>query len=147
MNVTPYLAAVNFGLAAFDAWLTRRRMKDYGVNVELNRTIRFAAEHLGVEFGPVVAITGIAALQSYLCTYFGLDWVLGILIGIRGKLFMIQLASLRFEKQAKEIRARLKKAWDESQKNSEDSSATLPDAAHSAPSQSSDAIKDSDENS
>lgn len=136
------LAATNFGLAAFDAWLTRRRMLDYGVNVELNRTIRWAATVLGPEFGPALAICGIAAAQSALCVHFNIDWILGFLIGVRGKLFMIQLASLRFEKQAKEIRARLQKAWEESQKDSPELSDTLPDTAPSAPSRSGDDLKD-----
>lgn len=133
--ITEILAATNFAFASFDAWLTRRRVNDYGIAVELNPSIRKAYACFG-DIGLVVMIAGMAAIQSAVFSSFHLDWVLGILIGIRGKLFLIQLQSIQFEKQVKAFKASLTKA-------SPEVVDTLPTTtSHEVPSHSGDDIQE-----
>lgn len=97
------LVLINFLFATFDAWLTCRRIKDYGPQVELNKLIRWLSTRLGPELGVLLGIFGPVSLQTYLFVF--LDWpvALGILIGLRLKMFWIQLLSLVFEKDIKKF--------------------------------------------
>jgi hypothetical protein len=97
------LCLINFSFAAFDAWLTRRRLKTYGPNVELNGIIRATAKVLGPEAAVIGPILFIGASQSYLCNFFHLEWVIAMLVGFRLRMFYNQLMSMRFESQAKDI--------------------------------------------
>lgn len=96
------LAAINFLLASFDAWLTRRRIRDFGVSVELNPGIRWLSTRLGPEVGAFIGILGPTAAQTIIFVSFGWPIPLAILIGLRLRLFYIQLLSLKFEKQVKQ---------------------------------------------
>lgn len=95
------LALINFALAAFDVYLTRRRMHDYGIWIELNKTIQKLSEMLGIESGILLGIMIPVAAQTIL--FYWLNWpvAFGLLIGFRFKLFITQLYSLQFEKQLK----------------------------------------------
>jgi hypothetical protein len=97
------LALLNFLLAVFDTWLTGRRIKDYGPQVELNRFVRYLSTRLGPELGTLIGILGPVSLQTIL--FVSLNWpvALGILIGLRLKLFWIQLLSMAFEKDVKKF--------------------------------------------
>jgi len=101
------LATINFGLAAFDSWLTRRRMRDYGLNVELNPAIRFLCAVCGLEVGIMLGVMLPVAAQTLLLTWLNWPIAFALLIGFRTKLFVIQLQSLQFEKQLKAIRKEL----------------------------------------
>jgi hypothetical protein len=101
------LAAINFALAAFDGGLTRRRINDYGVRVELNRAIQLICLRLGVEAGVLLGIMIPVAAQTIL--FYWLNWPIAfaLLIGFRLKLFLIQWQSLIFEKQIRAIKREL----------------------------------------
>ena len=100
------LKAVTLGCllaASFDARLTSRRIKEYGVNVELSYFIPKMVKYLGADIAsyigcifPTVGILG-------LCLYFNQPVLLGIYAGMRIKLFQMQIASLVFEKKLKAI--------------------------------------------
>lgn len=95
------LAVINFALAAFDTYLTRRRMNEYGIWIELNKTIQLLSKALGVEMGVLLGMAVPVAAETIL--FYWLNWpvAFGFLIGFRLKLFIQQLYSLRFEKQLK----------------------------------------------
>lgn len=97
------LAASNFLLGAYDAWLTQRRMKSFGPNFELNRLIKGISTHLGPELAAVIGVLGPCVGWTYIFSYFNLTWALALMVGFNLKRFEIQLSSAVFEKQAKQI--------------------------------------------
>jgi hypothetical protein len=119
------LAGVNASLAIFDCWLTRRRILDYGVNIELNSFIRHLVNKSNTEVGVTVGVM----LPVFLLTaLFGwLNWPIAfaIMIGMRLKSFIGQVQSLQFESQVKEIKKRLDDMGSESKDES-----TLHSGAH-----------------
>jgi hypothetical protein len=98
-----FLILINFALAAFDAWLTQRRIVDYGVDVELNGVIRKLATGLGPQMAALLGVMIPVALWSYLAFYFNTPVLFAVLVGFNLKRFEIQVASLAFEKSAKDI--------------------------------------------
>jgi hypothetical protein len=94
------LAATNFFLGAYDAWLTNKRMKAFAVNFELNRLIKLLSTHLGPELASVIGVLGPCVGWTYIFCYFNLPVALAILVGYGLKRFEIQLASRVFEKNA-----------------------------------------------
>lgn len=87
-------------LAASDAYWTRRMMERFGIDVELNPTIRFLAKHLGLEFGLFSGIAGPAAAQCAL--FYWLNWpvALALLVGFRFKLLWSQIKTASILKRA-----------------------------------------------
>jgi hypothetical protein len=86
-------------LTIFDAALTRRRMYDYGVEVELNWFLKKCCKIFGIEVGLLVGqLVPVFALLSVLYFY-NLTWMVAFLVGVKFKLFHNQLLSLIFEKQ------------------------------------------------
>lgn len=94
------LAAVNFVLGAYDAYLTQRRMKAFGKGFELNHLIKSLSTRKGPEIAAVVGVLGPCVGWTYIFTYFHLTWALALLVGFNAKRFEIQLSSAVFEKQA-----------------------------------------------
>ena len=98
-----YLALINFGLAVFDAWLTRRRILRYGVQVEGTSYIKPLVTDLGVETGVGLGIL----LPAFLTTliFVALDWpiALALLVGYRTRYFIIQIQSMLFEREARKL--------------------------------------------
>jgi len=105
--VLELLAASNFLLGAYDAWLTQRRMKAFGVNFELNRLIKALSTHLGPELAAVIGVLGPCVGWTYIFFYFNLPWALALMVGFNLKRFEIQLSSAVFEKQAGQIQKML----------------------------------------
>jgi len=98
-----YLAILYFGLATFDAWITRKRMISYGPSVEGNEFVRNLATSKGPELAVAVGILLPSVLITLVLT--ALDWpiVLAGLIGYRIRMFINQFQSLAFEKEARRI--------------------------------------------
>jgi len=100
------LATIYFTLATFDAWITRKRMIQYGAQVEGNEFIRNLATTKGPELATYVGII----LPSILITLVlvALDWPIALsgLIGYRIRMFVNQFQSLKFEEEARRIRNR-----------------------------------------
>jgi|SRR6266436_1329110 len=98
------LAFLYFSLCTFDSWITRKRLIKYGPQVEGNEVIRNIATTKGPEVATYIGII----LPSILITLVlvVLDWpiVLGGLIGYRIRMFVNQLQSLQFEKEARRIK-------------------------------------------
>jgi len=96
------LALINFALAAFDCWLTRRRMNQYGIWVELNKTIQTLSKYLGIETGVMLGIMIPVLAQT--AVFYWLNWPIAfaLLIGFRFKLFIVQLHSIQLEKKLTE---------------------------------------------
>jgi hypothetical protein len=107
-------------MAAYDAYLSQRRMKAYGVNVELNRFLVWLSTRLGPELGVALGVVLPAAGWAFILKYFGLTTLLAVIVGWKAKLFSIQIASLSFEKHALEIKRLL------DAKNTGPAGATLP---------------------
>jgi hypothetical protein len=101
------LATSNFLLGAYDAWLTQRRMRAFGVNFELNRLIKAISVHLGPELAAIIGILGPCVGWTYIFFYFHLTWTLALMVGFNLKRFEMQLSSAVFEKQVKEIQKAL----------------------------------------
>lgn len=101
------LAGTNAALAVFDAWLTRRRINDYGVDIELNSFIRKLVRKSNVETGVIVGIMGPVFLWTALFGWLNWPIAFAIMIGMRLKSFIGQVQSLQFESQVKEIKKRL----------------------------------------
>lgn len=116
-----YLALLNFLLGVFDTWLTAKRITDYGESVELNGLIRRLSTLMGPMMGSFVGVLLPVSMWTYLGLYFHLPILLALLVGFNLKRFEIQVASLMFERQAKNI----KKMIDDYNKLA-GSSATLP---------------------
>src|SRR5437879_619164 len=96
-----FLALANLGIGAFDAYLTQRRMKDYGFDIELNKAIRWIATQTGPETAAYIGIIIPTFLQSLVGLAFNLPSALALLVGFRARFFWTQWQSLKFEKQAK----------------------------------------------
>jgi hypothetical protein len=97
------LALTNFLLGVYDAFLTQRRMKTFGVNFELNRLIKAIVHPLGPELASVVGILGPVVGWSYIFCYFNLPWALALMVGFNLKRFEMQLSSSVFERSAKQM--------------------------------------------
>jgi len=103
------LAATNFFLGAYDAYLTNRRMKAFGKNFELNGLIKFITTRLGPELASIIGVLGPCVGWTYIFTYFNLPWALALMVGFNLKRFENQLSSSVFEKQAREIQKLINK--------------------------------------
>src|SRR5487761_1195166 len=96
------LVVINFALAAFDAYLTRRRMNQYGIWAELNKTIQTLSKYLGIETG--VMLGTMIPVLAQTAIFYWLNWPIAfaLLIGFRFKLFIVQLHSIQLEKKLTE---------------------------------------------
>lgn len=98
------LAITYFLLCTFDSWITRKRLIKYGPQVEGNEVIRNLATTKGPEVATYVGII----LPSVLVTLVlvALDWPIPLagLIGYRIRMFVNQVQSLQFEKEARRIK-------------------------------------------
>ena len=96
------LVVINFALAAFDAYLTRRRMNQYGIWAELNKTIQTLSKYLGIETG--VMLGTMIPVLAQTAIFYWLNWPIAfaLLIGFRAQLFMVQLHSIQLEKKLTE---------------------------------------------
>lgn len=101
------LLLLYFTLGAFDAWLTQRRIRDYGSSVELNSAIRYLATTLGPQAASVIGVMLPVTAISFLTWFFNVPILLALLVGFNIKRFEIQLASLEFEKTAKNIKEQI----------------------------------------
>ena len=101
------LAILFFILIVFDAAFTRRRMRMFGLNVELNPIIKNMCAILGVELGVTLSMVVPAAALTYLLYMTHFQVGLALLIGFRARLTYVQLQSVKFEKQIKEYRAKI----------------------------------------
>jgi hypothetical protein len=97
------LAACNFFLGSYDAWVTQHRMKLFGKNFELNRLIKSLSTHLGPEIASVIGVLGPCVGWTYIFCYFNLLWALALMVGFNLKRFEQQLTSVAFEREARKI--------------------------------------------
>lgn len=104
------LALIYYGLVCFDAVFTGRRMKKFGLNVELNQFVKWMCSTCGIEFGLLATMCAPASLLALflLKTHFEVGFAL--LIGFRSRLSYIQIQSLKFEKQIREFKKSLDSA-------------------------------------
>ena len=102
------LAILFFVLVAFDAVFSIRRMKLFGLNVELNSLVKNACALLGIEAGVFLTMLIPAAALTLLLykTHFQVGFAL--LVGFRARLSYIQIQSLKFEKQIRQFKEQLK---------------------------------------
>jgi hypothetical protein len=84
-------------------------MHDYGIQVELNKSIRWLSAICGVEIGVMLGIMIPVAAQTLLFGWLNWPVAFALMIGFRGKLFLTQLASMQFEKQLNKIQKELLK--------------------------------------
>jgi len=130
------LATVNFLLGAFDAYITQRRIRDYGVHVELNGIIRWLATHLGPYLASLIGVLGPCVGWTYIFTALELPIPLAILIGFNLKRFHIQLSSLQFEREARALKAELDKRNGEAALNPPESDVSTSPSTNASPSSS-----------
>lgn len=102
------LSAVNFALGCYDTFVTRRRMKYFGKNFELNYLIKFLSTYLGPDLASVIGVLGPCVGWTYIFCYFNLPVALALMVGFGLKRFEIQLTSLQFEKNALQIQKMMK---------------------------------------
>lgn len=101
------LMAANFLLAVSDAYQTRRMMARFGINIELNPTVRFLAKHLGLEVGLFCGIAAPAVAQSLVFGWLKWPLALALLVGFRFKLLVNQIKTESILKQAQDSGLRL----------------------------------------
>jgi hypothetical protein len=106
------LVLANFGFTCYDLYLTKRRMHDYGIDIEMSTWLRFCCKAIGIEAGLVGGMMLPFIGVLFLLYAFKLTLVLAFILGVKVKLFQNQLISLVFERDAKLIR----KAIEEHQK-------------------------------
>lgn len=99
------LVLANFGFTVYDSYLTRRRMHDYGINVEMSTWLRLCCRAVGIEAGLFGGM--LLPFFGVLSILYAFKWtlVLSFILGVKVKLFQNQLISLVFERDAKQIRA------------------------------------------
>ena len=98
------LAATNFLLGTYDTWLTRKRMKAFGDNFELNGLVKRLSTHLGPDLAASIGVLGPVIGWTYIFYYFNLPVFLALMVGFGLKRFEIQLASRVYEKNILQIR-------------------------------------------
>jgi|SRR5271157_98037 len=98
------LVLANFGFTIYDCYLTRRRMHDYGIDVELSTWLRFCCKTVGIEFGLIGGMLLPFVGVLFLLYSLKLSLLLAFLLGVKVKLFQNQMISLVFEKDAKLVR-------------------------------------------
>lgn len=94
------LALANFALSMFDCYVTRRRIRDYGVKIEVNRLARWLSTRLGPEAGTFISVLGPLIGWVIVCNLMGWVTPLAILLGVNIKRADIQLISVYLESQA-----------------------------------------------
>lgn len=104
------LALANLGLGAYDAYLTQKRMKQYGVEIELNAAIRWLSTQTGPETGAYIGIILPAFLQSLVGMSFNLGLALAVLVGFRLRFFYTQLQSHKVEKHVIKFAKQIERA-------------------------------------
>lgn len=97
------LAATNFFLSAYDAWLTQKRMKAFGNNFELNKLVKVLSTRLGPELAAAIGVLGPCVVWTYIFFYFNLPVALAIMVGYGFKRFELQLASRVYEQKVLEM--------------------------------------------
>lgn len=97
------LAAANFLLGSYDAYITNRRMKAFGVGFELNGLIKRLSTLAGPDLASVIGVLGPCVGWTCIFCYFNWPAALALLVGYNLKRFEMQLASAAFEKAAKEM--------------------------------------------
>jgi hypothetical protein len=96
-------------LAAFDCVITEKRIRKYGVQVELNAGIRWLATKLGAPMGSYIGVLLPAVAFIAVCISFRAPSVLALMVGFRGRAFFNQVESVIFEKQITEFAKSLHK--------------------------------------
>lgn len=92
------LACSAICLGVFDIWFTHRRVKKYGVGVELNPLSKSLMQKLGILNG--LSISAIPAIAiPVLLSVFNLPLWLAFYVGLRVQLFTHQILSLGIEKE------------------------------------------------
>lgn len=81
----------------YDVWMTLRRLKKYGLGVELNPLTKLAAAHVGLQQGVFLGIVGPHLLFTVTAFAGGLTTVYAFYTGYLANHFIIQRASLQFE--------------------------------------------------
>lgn len=98
-----YLSIAYFACLVMDMYITRRRIKDYGPEIELNSFIKKLATLLGPELGALIGVGTIGIGWLYIFNYFHLSSLLAISLGWKLKMFKIQIDSIFFEHQLKKM--------------------------------------------
>jgi hypothetical protein len=102
------LAIGYFALATFDAWLTRKRINQYGPQVEGNSVIRDLATNNGSDIAVALGVLLPSVLITLLLAGYNMQVTLSILIGYRLRMFVNQYQSIQFEKEVRRIKDSLK---------------------------------------
>jgi len=94
-----FLAFLVCALAAFDAWLTQRRMRAYGTKIELNPVLVVGARYLSLHWVMLFGIFAPSALIAAFLLYKEFILALAFFAGFRTNLFLIQCLSLLLERK------------------------------------------------
>jgi hypothetical protein len=82
----------------FDVWFTKRRLLKYGVDVELNQTLKQAASTNQLDLALLKHILLKTAIPVFVGVYFDLTTLLAIYLGFKSAVTYFQLVSLQLEK-------------------------------------------------
>lgn len=83
--------AVFLLLAFLDLEFTKRKISEYGLQVELNPAIRWLVKHLGIEYGTDIGVVIPTLFIAWLGWYS--PCFLSFVLGARFLLFLLQLRS------------------------------------------------------
>ena len=107
MTILNILVILYFLLACFDAWLTRRRIRDYGIRVELNTLLQWIIVHTNLEVALFIGILLPSVALCGLCLLFNSPLILAVFVGFRARWFWLQIESLAFERELKRFKSKL----------------------------------------
>lgn len=90
--------------AIYDAYLTRRRIMEWGISAELNPLTAWLCRHLGLSDG---IVGGILAPHIFISVFaFTIPTIYVFYTGFLTKQLLMQLASLSVEREMREHRAK-----------------------------------------
>lgn len=108
----PLLILVATICVVYDAYLTRRRITEWGMSAELNPLTSLLCRHLGLSNG---VVGGILAPHIFISIFaISIPTFYVFYTGFLTKQFLMQLASLKIEREMRVLRDRPNKQSDKS---------------------------------
>jgi hypothetical protein len=120
-------AGAALALTTSDAYITWRRIKRYGLEVEFSPTIRWLVEYLGLTAGVFFGVFAASSVLLWLLVGLHLPGVIAAIVGFRARHFYNQALSFKYERDIEALARQLKAAASQNQGN------PPPDGSQSSP--------------
>ena len=104
-------------LTAADAYVTWRRIKRYGLEVEFSQSVRWLVKYLGLTAGVFFGVFAMSACLLWLLIGLHLPGVIAAIVGFRARHFYNQALSFKYERDIEALARTLKAAAQQQQGN------------------------------